>query len=116
MSRPRASSGERWARRCRFSRCWARSLSSSSLRAEGLLLFGHGALQRFEVALLASDQVKLLVQEVGALFKPALLVARLAAGNFRLTIELFAAAERLLLRMDLRLFADVFGSRGSVRC
>ncbi len=59
--------------------------------------------------LLAVDQVELLVEQVGPLLQPLLLLADLAAHRVGLGLELLAAAEHLLLGGEVGLAADGLG-------
>ena len=74
-----------------------------------LLLLGQGALDRLDSAFLPVDQVELLVQQVGSLLEPLLLLAQILARLVHLAIELVAVLEQLFLGLELRLHADRLG-------
>ena len=59
--------------------------------------------------LLAVDQFELLIEQVGPLLQPLLLLAGLAAHRVGLGLELLAAAEHLLLGGEVGLAADGLG-------
>ena len=61
--------------------------------AQLFLLVGELALEGLEVVLLPVDQVELLVEQVGPLLQPLLLLAEVAAHGVGLGVELLAAAE-----------------------
>jgi hypothetical protein len=69
-------------------------------------LLGHLALHCLEVAFLAGDEVELLVEKVRTFLDPAFLVPQFASSRFDLGLEVFAAAEDLLLGSDLGLPPD----------
>ena len=89
-------------------------MTSALRRLQLLLLLGQVALDGLELALLLVDQLELLVEQVGALLEPPLLLAELAAGLLDLGVDRLAAAEGLLLGLEVGLLADRLGLAAGV--
>ena len=109
-SSSRASSGPSWASRCSCARCSLRTLQDL-LIADGqrLLLLGQAELDGIELAFAAMDQLQLLVEQVGPLLEPFLLLPEDLAALFRLGLDRLAAAEGLVLRPEFGLLLDRLG-------
>ncbi len=73
---------------------------------EILLLFEDKVLDRLELAFFSVDDLKFLIQQIGAFFEPPFLVAQFLAALFHLAVECIASRENLLLGEKLRLHAD----------
>ncbi len=76
---------------------------------EFLALIGDLTLERLELLVLPVDRLELLVEEVGALLEPPFVVAELAAGDLDLDVDRIAAAERVLLGLEVGLLANGIG-------
>ena len=97
------------------SRCSARTCLTSCVAAvQLLLLLGEVALDGLELAFLLVDHVELLVEQVGALLEPSLLLAEVAAGLLDLGVDGLAAAEGLFLGLEVGLLADRLGLAAGV--
>ena len=74
-----------------------------------LLLLGQAELDRIELAFAAMDQLQLLVEQVGPLLEPFLLLPEDLAALFRLGLDRLAAAKGLVLRPEFGLLLDRLG-------
>ncbi len=73
------------------------------------LLFGEKALDGFELAFFFVDVFEFLVEDVGAFFEAAFVVADFAARGFGFGVEGFATAEGFFLGAEVGFLGDGFG-------